>query len=438
MPQAHPTNTQLTPASYSDSRRQKGAAPKARKGGCREMRRRVLLLLTTMAMTLVVASGTAMAEPLLDQQQTSSDGRIHVTSEGAYQSFTAGNTGKLDKISLYIGCCSVEGSLASDLRVSVQTATSPFTEIAQVMIPASSFTNDGSLNWVDVPFGSAAPTVQAGQKYNIWLMTWGAPPNYLWGYNSAGGYSGGELSTCWRVRFEDGASFRRCGVFTPPGAASSADATFKTYVADTTPPETTIDSGPSGTVSNDAATIHFSSNESGSKFECRLDSTSEDDWGECSSPEDYPSLSEGSHVFEVRATDPSGNTDPFPASRTWTVDLPDPPPPPSVVPHVTDTDPNNGATGVARTIKPRVTFDTDLDPATVNPQNAKLQLYSATKKRWVAVSSTLSYVDKVVTVTPTNTLGSQKRYRVILSTNIESSTDTNLEQRFSFRFTTGR
>jgi Big-like domain-containing protein len=403
------------------------------------MRRRVILLLTTMAMTLVVASGTAMAEPLLDQQQTSSDWGIHVTSEGAYQSFTAGKTGKLDKISLYIGCCSAEGSPASDLRVSVQTATSSFTEIAQVMIPASSFTNDGSLNWVDVPFGSAAPTVQAGQKYNIWLMTWGAPPNYLWGYNGAGGYSGGELSTCYRVRWEDGASVRRCQVFVSPlGTGASADAAFKTYVTDTTPPETTIDSGPSGTVSDDAATFHFSSNEGGSKFECRFDSTSESDWSECSSPQPYPGLSEGSHVFEVRATDPSGNTDLSAASRTWTVDLPDPPPPPSVVPHVTDTDPNNGDTGVARTINPTVTFDTDLDPATVNPQNAKLHLYSARKKRWVAVSSTPSYDNKVITVTPTNTLGSQKRYRVVLNTNIESSTDTNLDQPFSFRFTTRR
>jgi Bacterial Ig-like domain len=400
------------------------------------MRRRALLL-TTMALALVVASGTALAEePQLDQQQTSSDGRIHVTSEGAYQSFTAGKTGKLDKISLYIGCCSAEGIPASDLRVSVQTATLPFTEIAQVMIPASSFTNDGSLNWVDIPFGSAAPTVQAGQKYNIWLMTWGAPPNYLWGYNSAGGYAEGQLSTCYRVRFEDGSSFRRCEVFTPPGAASSADAAFKTYVTDTTPPETTIDSGPSGTVSDDAATFHFSSNESGSKFECRLDSASEDDWGECSSPEDYPSLSEGSHVFEVRATDPSGNTDPFPAVRTWTVDLPDPPPPPPVIPHITDTDPNNGDTGVARTIKPTVTFDIDLDLATVNSQNVKLRVYSAKKKRWVAVSSTPSYIDKVVTLTPGNILGSQKRYRVVLTTDIESTTGKNLENSFSFRFTT--
>ncbi len=109
-----------------------------------------------------------------------------------------------------------------------------------------------------------------------------------------------------------------------------------------------------------------------------------------------------------------------------------------VIAHITDTDPDNADTGVARTIKPTVVFDTDLDPATVNAQNVKLQLYNAKKKRWVTVSSTPSYDDKVITVNPTNTLGSQKRYRVVLSTNIESSTDQNLEQPFSFRFTTRR
>jgi hypothetical protein len=30
-------------------------------------------------------------------------------------------------------------------------------------------------------------------------------------------------------------------------------------------------------------------------------------------------LSNGSHTFRVRATDPAGNTDPTPAERTWTV-----------------------------------------------------------------------------------------------------------------------
>ena len=86
---------------------------------------------------------------------------------------------------------------------------------------------------------------------------------------------------------------------------------------DTTPPESTIVSGPSGTVSSASASFTFSSSESGSTFECRLDGGA---YGSCASPMSYANLSDGSHTFRVRATDAAGNTDATPALRTWTVD----------------------------------------------------------------------------------------------------------------------
>src|SRR5829696_6542765 len=88
-------------------------------------------------------------------------------------------------------------------------------------------------------------------------------------------------------------------------------------ILDTTPPETTIDSGPSGTVNNASASFGFSSSETGSNFECKLDTGS---FEACTSPQSLMSLSDGSHTFEVRATDAAGNTDATPASQTWTVD----------------------------------------------------------------------------------------------------------------------
>jgi hypothetical protein len=86
--------------------------------------------------------------------------------------------------------------------------------------------------------------------------------------------------------------------------------------SDTTAPETTIDSGPSGTVSSASASFGFSSSETGSTFQCSLDGAA---FASCASPKDYTGLSEGSHTFEVKATDAAGNTDTTPASRSWTV-----------------------------------------------------------------------------------------------------------------------
>jgi hypothetical protein len=148
-----------------------------------------------------------------------------------------------------------------------------------------------------------------------------------------------------------------------------------------------------------------------------------------SNRQEFNGLADGSHTVEVRATNVSG-TDATPAKVTWTVGT-------STPPHVTDTNPNSRDTGVARTIKPTVTFDTDLDADTVNSQNVKLQAYS-TKKKWVTISSTPNYNNRIVTATPATTLGSQKRYRVVLNTNIESATGKNLEQPFGFGFTTRR
>ena len=86
---------------------------------------------------------------------------------------------------------------------------------------------------------------------------------------------------------------------------------------DTTPPATTITSGPSAGTNDPTPTFAFSSSEAGSSFQCRVDSGS---FGACGSPHTTAQLADGSHTFQVRATDHAGNTDPTPASRTFTVD----------------------------------------------------------------------------------------------------------------------
>ncbi|MBX7253381.1 MAG: SMP-30/gluconolactonase/LRE family protein [Candidatus Promineofilum sp.] len=101
-------------------------------------------------------------------------------------------------------------------------------------------------------------------------------------------------------------------------AGNSAEAAY-TWTIDTTPPATTITAAPPDPSSSPDASFTFTS-ESGAAFECRLDGGL---WGMCASPRFYAGLSEGSHTFEVRASDLAGNTGPA-DSHTWTIDLPAP------------------------------------------------------------------------------------------------------------------
>ncbi len=86
-------------------------------------------------------------------------------------------------------------------------------------------------------------------------------------------------------------------------------------VPDITRPNTVIDSGPSGTVTDTSATFTFSASEP-STFLCRLDS---DAFAACTSPTSYANLTATSHTFQVAAIDGSYNVDFTPAVRTWTV-----------------------------------------------------------------------------------------------------------------------
>jgi Big-like domain-containing protein/hemolysin type calcium-binding protein/putative glycosyl hydrolase len=92
----------------------------------------------------------------------------------------------------------------------------------------------------------------------------------------------------------------------------------RTFTVDTTPPTTTIITGPSGLTNDPTPTFSFSS-EPGASLQCRLDSTEESAWQGCSSPRTVAHLADGTHTFEVRAKDAAQNVGP-PSSRTFTVD----------------------------------------------------------------------------------------------------------------------
>lgn len=85
---------------------------------------------------------------------------------------------------------------------------------------------------------------------------------------------------------------------------------------DVVPPQTTIDTGPSGPTNDPSPTFTFSADQQ-STFECSLDRGAPT-FAPCASGDSFGPLPEGAYTFRVRATDPGGNTDPTPAERRST------------------------------------------------------------------------------------------------------------------------
>jgi len=129
-----------------------------------------------------------------------------------------------------------------------------------------------------------------------------------------------------RSNLEDGSHTFEVRSIDPDTDNTDPTPARRTFTVDTTPPDTEITDGPTGTTSSRSVTFEFLANdattEDGATFECRLDSGDEASWSNCSSPETLSGLSDGSHTFDVRATDGAGNIDPSPASRTFTVQPP--------------------------------------------------------------------------------------------------------------------
>jgi hypothetical protein len=103
----------------------------------------------------------------------------------------------------------------------------------------------------------------------------------------------------------------------PSGSAETTIAHSHFQIA--AAPETTILDGPSGSVVGTTFPFSFVASVRRSTFECQIDGAA---FAPCSSPYTTPALTDGTHTFIVRATNPSGITDPTPASRTFQVNAP--------------------------------------------------------------------------------------------------------------------
>jgi hypothetical protein len=93
--------------------------------------------------------------------------------------------------------------------------------------------------------------------------------------------------------------------------------TVDNSIADTTPPETKIDSFPPDPDLSSTASFTYESSDPSSSFECSLDGAP---FNSCATGGiTYSGLGDGPHSFQVRAVDPSANVDPTPAGYSFTV-----------------------------------------------------------------------------------------------------------------------
>jgi RHS repeat-associated protein len=119
----------------------------------------------------------------------------------------------------------------------------------------------------------------------------------------------------------------------------------RVVIVDNTPPETVIDSGPSGEIGVTSASFTFSGTDNLTPtgnlvFAWRLDGGT---WSAftATTTASFTGLSEAAHTFEVIARDLAGNEDPTPAARTFTI---------RVGPSITDVAPASGTIGTFVTI----------------------------------------------------------------------------------------
>jgi hypothetical protein len=347
----------------------------------------------------------------LDQQQTSSNDHVLVDEWGYYQKVTAGVSGKIKKVSLYIGCCN--NGLPPDGGLNITVGDSGYAYIPWWKYQTK---HDGSLSWVDVPL-DPAPVVEAGEKYYIGVYgDYSALEEtaYLWGVTTSDGYPGGDLFSG------------------ETGDNAGYDATFKTYVtpSDGTPPETTITTGPSGTVDHSDVVFEFASSESDSSFKCRIlrDGEVFFDWHSCTPGNSGP-YPDGSYTFEVKAIDASGSIDPTPDSRTWTVATP---------PTVSSVSPADAATGVGLTTNVEAWFDEldGMDSTTITDQTFTLTKQGSSSP----VDARVSYEgSNKATLDPDSDLEENTSYTATIkggSTGAKDLAGNALVQDYSWTFTT--
>lgn len=195
-------------------------------------------------------------------------------------------------------------------------------------------------------------------------------------------------------------------------AADNDDAASYEVVVDNTYPDTRITGGPAegSTTSQTTASFSFDNPtaERDVTFVCSLDGAA---YAACLSPKSYQNLSVGQHTFSVKAVGAAGeavDSDPTPATRTWTVQTSGD----TTAPTIASSVPVPNRTKIRRTSNVAATFSEAMRTSTLTPDN--VQLYANGAGSPIAATVTLSADGKSVTLDPAATLARKTKYLVVL------------------------
>jgi Subtilase family/Divergent InlB B-repeat domain len=220
---------------------------------------------------------------------------------------------------------------------------------ASFAINTYSITASTGVNGSITPSGSVSVTYGANQTFTITPDT---------------GYQVADLLV-------DGSSVGAVTAYTFINVTSNH--TIAASFVDATPPDTTVDSGPTSPTNATIATLTFSGTDNVTApanltFECKLDSSG---FGACISPVTYNSLADGPHTFYVRARDAAGNVDPTPAQFSWSVDTA----PPDTLLDSMPFNPTNQTTAnfTFHATEPSSTFECSLDGGAFAPCSSPAQ-----------------------------------------------------------------
>ncbi|MCP2043814.1 Ig-like domain-containing protein [Pontibacter sp. HSC-36F09] len=232
-----------------------------------------------------------------------------------------------------------DGAALSNTATVIISVLTPSTTVASITLLDRNPTNASSLRYA-VTFAEPVTGVDAA---DFSLTTTGTVARTI------GSVTGSGTSYTVQVNDVRGDGTLRLDFTSLAGVTPNVRAAYtsgQAYIIDTTAPIASFSSVPSVLTNSNSTYFGFASSEPGDTYQVSMDGSA---FTSATSPHNLRDISEGTHTFQVRATDLAGNVS-QPVSHTWTVDLTAP-----VVTSITRFNPTEATTS-ATTLIYLVTF----------------------------------------------------------------------------------